>query len=94
MDYGVASSNAMLGAVAGASSTLIAGAGAAADMLPAPTPGPSPKKIARQDKRAKNKIERTKKKDERNFIEDRTAQSASDDMYNDAIEMFENNNMA
>ena len=51
----------------------------------------------KQEKKVARQVKRTKRKDERNFIEDSTAmapQSASDDMYNNAIEMFENNNMA
>ena len=98
MDYGVASSNAMMSGVAGASSTIVAGAGAAANTIPTPT---STQKAARQadkqEKKVARQVKRTKRKDERNFIEDSTAmapQSASDDMYNNAIEMFENNNMA
>lgn len=102
MDYGVASSNAMLSGVAGAASTVVAGTGAAANTIPPPTQTQiaarqadrQEKKVERQEKRLQNKVDRTKKKDERKFIEDSTAQSASENMYNDAIEMFENNNMA
>jgi|TARA_B110000444_G_scaffold116132_1_gene109396 hypothetical protein len=98
MDYGVASSNAMMSGVAGASSTIVAGAGAAANTIPTPTPTQKAARQAdKQEKKVARQVKRTKRKDERNFIEDSTAmapQSASDDMYNNAIEMFENNNMA
>ena len=94
MDYGMASSNAMLSGVTGAVNTVVAGSVAAADTLPTPpTSGmpPNPNKVARQDKRAERKVKRVKARDERNYIEDATAMSAADSMYNDAIEMFENN---
>ena len=94
MDYGMASSNAMLSGVTGAVNTVVAGSVAAADTLPTPpTSGmpPNPNKVARQDKRAERKVKRVKARDERNYIEDATAMSAADSMYNDAIKMFENN---
>ena len=86
MDYGVASSNAMLSGVAGASSTVVAGAGAAANTLNSPT---NPNKSTPKKTKKKQKNIQTNSNASINANISKTPTSASDDLYDDAIEMFD-----